>query len=461
MRSPSHHRRPRYHRRRGYALVIFVLLFFCLLALGALVIDLGLARVTQRQMQTAVDSAALEGLRGRDRIDVPEPDRWRRQEAAKFANYVFEQDDTLDGANEADSRWQTLDVVKQTPGIDDRFIDLVEDFAYNRSALSDLPHLNLNEGDAANGDMAAGRYFEPPPTESHRELANYDRNDFEYGDSNTAFIVRLRRTGETSADGISSIGPRLPYLFGRGSLMARPLVGTQVERGPGIAVRATAIAARVIAKQVGASFVDSASSRVLVPGALPIAIHGDTPEDADDLGSWEGLSANDTAISIDASTGILANAGNAVGFIWHASTPATGTQIGQLTAAQPLLGSTTSNMFVSLMLTTAQDTAPASQRRFGYVPILAETASTLSNRVIGFGWVEIAPDPTDAERFLLKKIVEKIAPANASATIGDGIDIELNDEEWNSLISFHRHFGREFPAESGLTQGLFAPALVR
>ena len=34
-----------------------------LLALAALVIDLGFARLTQRQMQTAADSAALEGLR--------------------------------------------------------------------------------------------------------------------------------------------------------------------------------------------------------------------------------------------------------------------------------------------------------------------------------------------------------------------------------------------------------------
>ena len=48
---------------RGYVLVLFVMMFFGLMGLAALVIDMGFARLAQRQMQTAVDSAALEGLR--------------------------------------------------------------------------------------------------------------------------------------------------------------------------------------------------------------------------------------------------------------------------------------------------------------------------------------------------------------------------------------------------------------
>ena len=52
--------------RAGYALVLFVMIFFGLMGLAALVIDMGFARLAQRQMQTAVDSAALEGLRWRD-----------------------------------------------------------------------------------------------------------------------------------------------------------------------------------------------------------------------------------------------------------------------------------------------------------------------------------------------------------------------------------------------------------
>ena len=49
--------------RAGYALVLFLMMVFGLMGLAALVIDLGFARLAQRQMQTAVDSAALEGLR--------------------------------------------------------------------------------------------------------------------------------------------------------------------------------------------------------------------------------------------------------------------------------------------------------------------------------------------------------------------------------------------------------------
>ena len=41
--------------REGYAAVLFVMLFFGLMGLAALVIDIGFARLAQRQMQTAVD----------------------------------------------------------------------------------------------------------------------------------------------------------------------------------------------------------------------------------------------------------------------------------------------------------------------------------------------------------------------------------------------------------------------
>ena len=67
----SNRRDMKRHRRQtadraGYALVLFVMIFFGLMGLAALVIDMGFARLAQRQMQTAVDSAALEGLRWRD-----------------------------------------------------------------------------------------------------------------------------------------------------------------------------------------------------------------------------------------------------------------------------------------------------------------------------------------------------------------------------------------------------------
>ena len=61
-------RRRTRHARRGYVLVMVAMLAFAFFALAALVIDMGMVRLTQRQMQSATDSAALEGLRFRDGI---------------------------------------------------------------------------------------------------------------------------------------------------------------------------------------------------------------------------------------------------------------------------------------------------------------------------------------------------------------------------------------------------------
>ena len=58
--------------RGGYALVLFVLASFVLFAFAAMVIDLGVARHTQAQMNSAVETAALDGLRFRDEL----PDEW-------------------------------------------------------------------------------------------------------------------------------------------------------------------------------------------------------------------------------------------------------------------------------------------------------------------------------------------------------------------------------------------------
>ena len=41
------------HPRSGYILVFFAMILFGIMALAALVIDIGFARLTQRQMQTA------------------------------------------------------------------------------------------------------------------------------------------------------------------------------------------------------------------------------------------------------------------------------------------------------------------------------------------------------------------------------------------------------------------------
>jgi len=62
--------RPLRQRRRGTVLVYFAMLSVILLGMAALVIDVGIAIVTRRQMQTAVDAAAIAALGGHDARDV-------------------------------------------------------------------------------------------------------------------------------------------------------------------------------------------------------------------------------------------------------------------------------------------------------------------------------------------------------------------------------------------------------
>ena len=59
--------------RSGNVLVIFGFLVFACMAIAAIVLDVGFARLTQHEMQTAADTAALEGLRYRDFL----PAAWR------------------------------------------------------------------------------------------------------------------------------------------------------------------------------------------------------------------------------------------------------------------------------------------------------------------------------------------------------------------------------------------------
>ena len=47
-------------------LVLVAVMLFALMALAALIIDMGFVRLTQGQMQSGVNSTALEGLRWRD-----------------------------------------------------------------------------------------------------------------------------------------------------------------------------------------------------------------------------------------------------------------------------------------------------------------------------------------------------------------------------------------------------------
>lgn len=244
---------PQSHRRRGVALVLFAILLFVLLPLTALVIDLAYIQLTRRQMQTAVNTAALEGLRFRDESAVD-----GRQEATNLVTNIF--DDDFNAANGDSLSFGAGPVVNYRGGIP------ISDGTFRASATFDSsgigvydPLLASNTTNSVEGDLVAGNWvFDPSESDhdEHVEATDYSREDFaavseadsQAGDYD-AFLVRMRRTNESFADSnIATAGPPVPFLFGRG-IINTPEFMDILQRGT--IVRATAIARTAPAIQAG------------------------------------------------------------------------------------------------------------------------------------------------------------------------------------------------------------------
>ena len=183
--------------RSGYAAVLFILLFFVFMGLAALVIDLGFARLAQRQMQTAADSAALEGLRWRDvqhwedlpQAWVEDPDfqaltggptsppytgtispqqreTVRRWAASRMVANTF--DDNLDPTNGDTGQYGAGPVVDFTGGVGPQELAASQLMkpgnppVYKPKRSDGTPGLELNydetQRDEIHGDMVAGTY---------------------------------------------------------------------------------------------------------------------------------------------------------------------------------------------------------------------------------------------------------------------------------------------------------------
>ena len=229
-------------------------LVLALMGLLAVVIDMGIARATQRFMQSSSDVAALEGLRFRDVVpgDPTASDLARRQAASRAAALVFDED--LDLATEAvDYRLGAgPQITTGVQGINEPAGGLLEtDGAY-------LPVLETNAAtNEAHGDLVAGTYTRTDPGDPgnpawHVEDGLYQRLDFAPANAAgapgaTAFLARLRRTndrlGLDALPGVSSTGPTLPFLFGLGSgVLSTSDPDAYDPRRDGLTVRATSIA---------------------------------------------------------------------------------------------------------------------------------------------------------------------------------------------------------------------------
>jgi hypothetical protein len=430
---------------------------FAILAMGALVIDLGFVRLARFQMQSAVSSAALEGLRFRDDLPEylftagsvlmteieaecgprPDPpdidsnptyrawlDRARRVATSRLVARVFDDDlDPADGDPLAYGAGPILDfsggvALDGTDFRASQFISIPDPYVYK-------PALRSNLANDPVGDMVPGSYRNGIGIQ-HVEQSDYSRDDFDPASGASGFLVRARRTNEAFDPGSdnNSGGPALPFLFARGSLLALD------NRAQGVSVRATAIAAAGRAKAVGHP--DPPHS---LSGATPFALR---------RSAWESATFGaDVATPLTIALGspdVLVN-GTAVGhFIDLDAAPVTA--LGQDAVAVPATPAA-----IALLPTTG----------IAYVPVVAG-GPLLDNRVIGFGFVNVSRDPADPTRVTLTKRVDRIAGANASAVLlgalPDVFSDQPNDPDLAALFDAHNGSG-------AFADPLLAPASMR
>ncbi len=410
-------------KRRGYVLVLFVMMFLGLMGLAALVIDMGFARLTQRQMQTAVDSAALEGLRGQAASPIG-----AREQASQMLARLF--------TDEVDSSGGTVQygagpVVNFSGGIGPAELAAAQSMSpgsppvYQPIAPSTgTPGLELNSSNATEGDMVAGTYNSG---QLSAEADNYTRADFtpalSGSSASSAFLVRMRRTnnlnGLDQEPGISSSGPTLPILFGRGSLMARSGSGSQLSVASGITVRATAIAGPQPAKTVGPLYSSTGGTLTAVAQLAPFAI-----TDA----IWTQVSGG-TAMTVNP---LVAGSG---AMILDSRFQTTLTAIGQ-----PLVTSTND----STLLMGPQPSAV-------YVPIYADFASQ-PGTIIGFVYYNNWSYTSGVLTLNPAADAVQIGSQNVSPTMALPLPAALAPADVAALFQDHANLFNQYP--------LYAPALV-
>lgn len=480
-------------KRPGNVIAMMGVSIFGLMGIAALAIDLGFASLSRREMQTAVDTAALEGLRARD---DPRGATIARQNASLFSALVF--DDDLDPENGDPLHLGAGPIINYQGGIPlpgttflaSRLITADSLGVYKPQQANGNPGLELNLTNDQAGDMVSGNY--DPTTADHSEQPStsptpYARADFTpAATGNTAFLVRMRRTGETFAAGVGSAGPPLPSIFGRAMMP-----GDRQERGT--FVRATAIAQATPVKSAGPTS----------PSMAPAPVAGVTPLGLDAT-FWQSLPFGPSTATINPATGEIDGASGTVGWITQVTALATAVNAGATT----LPVASTAGFPVTfpfhvridlenLLVTGAAGTGwtvtrdptqaaahlagaavrladptvigqPFAQGTFNgfataldpaydhYVPLFT-TIGSQGSLIVGFGYAQLAFNPTSNQLTITK--MDQIALANASGILAIPIG-QVNPALAPADIE------NVFTANASLTaanpgNALRAPALVR
>lgn len=271
-------------RRSGAILILFAALAFVLFAVAAVVIDVGLASLTQAQMQSATDSAALEGCRWRNFDEgLGDSNAAKRRKASAIVRLAFDDDlnptqggylpdnydfgTTPSGPDGADALNISAGPALRVSGGNGAWAtnSIVDQQSASELARIDDPRLQPNNANLPNGDMIAGRFL---PNEPHNESGSYARPDFTLATNGgpsfnaLSFLVRMRRAGDANPadvmNNVSSSLPTLPLVFGMASTILQDTSNDWDPRRDGITVRSTSIASARPAMRVGRAPCDDA-----------------------------------------------------------------------------------------------------------------------------------------------------------------------------------------------------------
>jgi hypothetical protein len=404
------------------------MIFVGLMGLAALVIDMGFARLAQSEMQTAVDSAALEGLRWQaassTNPSAPDP----RQQASQMVASLFT--DYADSGGTV--QYGAGPVVEFTGGVGPADVAAAQTMVmpnppvYQPMRADGTPGLELNPSNATEGDMVAGTYNSGQPS---AEGDDYTRADFtpalSGSSASSAFLVRMRRTNNTSGldqePGVSSSGPTLPILFGRGSLMARSGGSGQLSVASGVTVRATAIAGPQPAKTVGPVYGNTGGTLTAVAQLAPFAIRSDI---------WAGLAIAGTTA---------------------------GTTVNPLTAGSGaiVLDSQFRNVLTAIgqaLVASTDDSALLSGPQSAmYVPIYADYSSQPAT-IIGFVYYNNWSYQSGSLTLGPAAVAVQIGGQNVSPTMALPLPTALAPADASAMFLDHASLFKQYP--------LYAPALV-
>ncbi|MBM82795.1 MAG: hypothetical protein CMJ78_19715 [Planctomycetaceae bacterium] len=278
--------RPRQDRRRGQSLILMFFVFLALIGVLALTLDFGFVMLSRRQMQTGVNTAAIEGLRGRGLANFDaNNETLRRNNARNILQLTYDDDFDLSTNNTTVGAGIDSSLIQgngfQSTTIGPANTTLSENLANRANFIFRPNNFQLNAANLDHGDMLVGRY---QSNAVHSEDAAYLRPDFD-PTGTTAFLIRMRRThnpaGLDEVTDVSSRGGGLPLMLARMSfLRAEDASAPYSIRRDGVTVRATAIADSVPARSVGVSNMTLAPPIV---GAAPISIS---------LADWQALTVN-------------------------------------------------------------------------------------------------------------------------------------------------------------------------